>query len=61
MSDLAGVLIQNRSRIHEIAVVLARYGFGTLAAQAATAATGGGVPSMPEKLLARMADPPSRR
>ncbi len=51
------MLIQNRSRIHEIAVVLARYGFGSLAAQAATAATGGGAPSIPEKLLARMVDP----
>lgn len=57
MSDLAGVLIQNRSRIHEIAVVLARYGFGTLAAQAAAAAAGGGAPWIPERLLARMVDP----
>ena len=57
MSDLAGVLIQNRSRIHEIAMVLARYGFGTLAAQFATAATGGGAPSVPIRLLTRMVDP----
>lgn len=57
MSDLAGVLIQNRSRIHEIAVVLARYGFGTLAAHFASAAAGGEGSSVPERLLARMADP----